>query len=68
MFSFPFFPTAMNVAVFTKDGEGHLLLLERGKITTSAEIKTMMLEVLSIPKTYSHLFSIWFISPHLGKS
>lgn len=58
-------PKPMNVAVFTKDGEGHLLLLERGKVTTVGEIKMMMLEVLAIPKTSSHLFSIWFISPHL---
>jgi len=58
----------MNVAVFLKEGEGHLLLLERGKITTAGEMKMMMLEVLSIPKTSAHVFSIWFISPHLGRS
>ena len=57
----------MNVAVFLKEGEGRLLLLERGKITTAGEIKQMMLDNLSIPKTASHMFAVWFISPHLGK-
>lgn len=57
----------MNVAVFLKEGEGRPLVLERGKITTAGEIKQMMLETLSIPRTMSHMFAIWFISPHLGK-
>ena len=56
----------MNVAVFVKEGQGHLLSLEKGKITTAGEMKMMMLDELSIPKTSSHVFSIWFISPHLG--
>uniref|UniRef100_A0A7M5WSF1 FERM domain-containing protein 8 n=1 Tax=Clytia hemisphaerica TaxID=252671 RepID=A0A7M5WSF1_9CNID len=58
-------PKPMNVAVFLKEGEGHLLLLERGKITTAGEIKMMMMEILSIPKTSSHVFALWFISPYL---
>lgn len=58
----------MNVAVFLKEGEGWPLVLERGKITTVGEIRQMMLENLGIPKTASHVFAIWFISPHLGKA
>ena len=56
----------MNVAVFLKEGHGHPLSLEKGKITSAGEVKMMMLDELNIPKTSSHVFSIWFISPHLG--
>ena len=58
--------TAMNVAVFLKEGQHRLLVLEKGKLTTAEEMKIMMLELLSIPKNAAHLFAIWFISPHLG--
>ena len=57
----------MNVAVFLKEGDGRLLLLEKGKFTTAGEMKHMMMENLSIPKTASYFFAIWFISPQLGK-
>jgi len=58
-------PKPMNVAVFLKEGDGRLLSLERGKFTTAGELKSMMLENLSIPRSASHLFAIWFISPYL---
>ena len=57
----------MNVAVFLKESEGHLLQLEKGKVTSAGQIKSMMMEILSIPRTASNIFAIWLVSPHLGK-
>jgi len=61
----------LKIAVFVKSdrkaGEGgRLLTLEKkGKLTTAGDIKDEMLDLLSIPKTSAHMFSLWFISSHL---
>lgn len=61
------FILAMKIAVFLKEGDNRMLQLDKGKITTAGEVKNMMFDVLSISKSAYNVFSIWFISPHLGK-
>ncbi|XP_065066430.1 putative FERM domain-containing protein FRMD8P1 isoform X2 [Rhopilema esculentum] len=55
----------LNIAVFLKEGTGHLLCLENGKQTTAGEIKQIMMDVLSIPHDCKDLFAVWLISPLL---
>ena len=57
---------ALNIAVFLKEGTGHLLSLDNGRQTLTGEIKQMMMDILSIPYKFNDVFAIWLISPLLG--
>uniref|UniRef100_T2M6J2 FERM domain-containing protein 8 n=1 Tax=Hydra vulgaris TaxID=6087 RepID=T2M6J2_HYDVU len=58
-------PKPIHVVVFLKEGTDYKLYLEKGKLTTAGEIKTMMIEKLKIPDNAKHFFAIWLISQHL---
>eukprot|EP00794_Sanderia_malayensis_P020309 gene20309-22306_t len=56
---------AMKIAVFLKEGAGHLLHLESGRQTNAWEIKRMMIKNLALPDEADNVFALWLISPLL---
>nr|XP_054759618.1 putative FERM domain-containing protein FRMD8P1 [Lytechinus pictus] len=58
---------AMDVCIFQKDGSAHEIFIENVLTATAGTLFSHMMGCLSLPNEASEIFSLWLISPLLGK-